>query len=753
MIWRASRVLLAAGAFLLPCRAEAVFFVCERADGVEVPCRVWLVPADRESAPVQIASGRRHPTAAGKYFVRAESPDGVLTAPAAVVVTEDRDGGEEARPDRLHLRPGARLEVPRAILGDTGAVHLLSLENGSIETLFLAQRRFSLARAGRAIVVGLAGPNRVAGVTRPFAVPAGGVVETPPFSMPSGASGHVILSWQFPAGDEAPTDDLCPLLRRGEETLKPAETHFDRDRLRWAVFYDVPQGEWSSLVVSRLWRANPSSVHVEAGRTTFLDPVALKRRPALSLRLDRAGELAGKPFAVTVYRVGEAECEPARIEARLLPDLKGDGAESEAERSGVSDVARVEHLDPGCFVSAFECEGRRTHVVSLLREEDAQVTGRLVPIRITGTLRWSGEDGPGFLRFTHLNDGAVEDEVEAATDGTFRASLWQPGYFSVRITPTDGGPAATKRLHIPAGTEVEEVGFDVPAGTFRYRVVDAASAEPVPAAALCCLPGLEGDLNRAEADEEGRIRFRLAAPTASAAPGPPRRLSFRVSAEGYEPEDVEITSLEPPAAESTVRLQKRDEETEFTALLPDGSAAGAAMVFLSPPGVPADDVARSQSSRCDQMGVCPLASTFSAGQPVAVVHPRAGVTMATVGELRRTGVLQLLPAAGGLDLRLSRGAESLQKVLSVVVVLRGLEVPVAALQTANLLAGAVGVAGAQRDAGGNPDALLRTSLLPPGAARVFVLARTRGASGPVEVAMTPVEVWIPHDRMLEASLP
>lgn len=752
MIWRVSRLLLAAGAFLLPCRAEAVFVVCERADGSEVPCRVWLVPADRESVPVQIAGGRRHPTAAGRYFLRAESLHGVLTAPAAVVVTDGLDE-EQPHPDRLRLRPGARLEVPRAILGDTGAAHLLSLESGSIETVFLAQRRFSFAPAGRAIVVGLAGPNRVAGVTRPFVVPSGGAVESPPFGPPFAASGHVVLSWQFPAGGGAPIDDLSPLLRRGEVTLRPTETRFDGDRLRWAIFYDVPQGDWSGLVESRLWRATPAAVHVEEGRTTFPDPVVLKRRPTLSLRLDRAADLAAKPFAVTLYRVSETECQPARIASRLLPALDEGSTAPVAERSRVVDSARVEHLEPGCYVAAFECEGRRTHEVSPLGEADAQVTGRLVPIEVTGTLRWSGEEGPGLLRFTHLNDGTVEDEVEAARDGTFRASLWQPGYFSVRITPSDEGPAATRRLHVPVGTDLREVVLDVPAETFRFRVVDAASSDPVPAAALCCLPGLENDLSRAQADEEGRIRFRLAAPTASSASMPTVRLSLRVSAEGYEPENVEITGLEPPAAETTVRLQRRDEEAKFTALLPDGSTAGAAMVFFSPFGVPADDVVRTQSARCDEMGACPLARGLPAGQPVAVVHPRAGVTMATAAELRRTGVLRLLSVAGGLDVRLSRGAESLQKALSVVVVLRGLEVPVAALQTANVLSGAVGVAGAQRDPGGSPNVLLRVSLLPPGAARVFVLARAPGASGPVEVAMTPLEVWIPHDGTLEASLP
>ena len=71
------------------------------------------------------------------------------------------------------------------------------------------------------------------------------------------------------------------------------------------------------------------------------------------------------------------------------------------------------------------------------------------------------------------------------------------------------------------------------------------------------------------------------------------------------------------------------------------------------------------------------------------MHPLAAITPTTVGDVTRTGLLHLLASAGGLVLRVSRGPESLHRLLSLVVILRGLEIPVAALQTANVMSGAV----------------------------------------------------------------
>ena len=594
--------------------AEGTYVLCERTEGIAVPCQIWLVPAEPERPPIEIASGVDTPVEVGRYFVRAVSAHGVLAAPAALVVisTSPTDRHE---PDRLRLRPGARVNIPQNLLGNAGAVQLLSLETGVFETVYLSQRRFSVAPSGRAIVVGLDGPDHVAGITRSFEVPSTGAVDVPSFVPPAKGSGHVIVSWRFPATDGPPTDDLVPVLRRGEMRLKPAESRWDHDLLRWAVFYDVPAGDWEAVVESRVWQAAPLTVRVSDSKTVFPDPVLLQRRPALTLRLERYEEMAQSPFSLTLFKVADGECDAKRIEAHLVPRLDADSATLVAERSGIVEQARIEALASGCYVAAFECAGRRTNATVRIEAEDAELSGKLRPIAVEGTLKWSGENGPGALRFTHLNDGPVEDEVEADEAGDFRATLWQPGYFSVRITPADSGPPVTKRLHVPPGTEAMEADFDVPSGTFRYRVVDAASDQPVESASACCLPGLEETLSRVEADVEGRIRFRIAAPSKSGAPAQSERtrLTLTFSAKEYEPETVQVDPFSAPVAEATVRLHRLDDARTFFARLPDGSRASRASVFLIPPGVAADDLARTVIVPCDAEGLCRLGRPIPPG--------------------------------------------------------------------------------------------------------------------------------------------
>jgi len=730
--------------------AAAIHLVC-KSPSATVPCRIWLVPAEATRPVVELAGGRKASVEPGRYFLRAESPQGVLPAPAAVVVVPGES--EKGEPDEVLLRPGARVEVPDGLVGEAGAVHLLSLDSGAIETLFLAQRRFTLEPAGRAIAVGLAGPGLVAGVTAPFEVPGSGAVKVPPLQNPAPGTGHVVVSWAYPEGSARPDDGLTPLLRSGERTLEASESRFDRDRLHWAVYYDVPAGRWSAVVRSRRWRSTPREIEVIDRRTSFPDPVPLLRKAELTLGLERSGDLADEPFDVTVYRVPADECEPARRRGHLSPALDEERAEVLDRQRSVRGEARVPGVDPGCVAVAFECSGRRTHVVEEVGDEDLAIVGKLAPIHVTGTLRWSGKGGPGSLRFTHLNDGTVEDEAEADRDGAYRATVWQAGFFSVRIAPADGGPPATKRLRVPPGIESVEADFDLPSETFRFRVVDATSNEPVPGAVACCIPGLEEELARPAADADGRLAFRIPRPERERTAEDPVRLPLRFSAEGYEPSNLEIDPLRPPAGEEVVRLRKEDDRSRFFALLPDGSPAAGASVFLAPAGVASDDVARTAVVACDRAGECRLGKVYPESQSLAIVHAAAGITTATLGEISRTGTVRLLPRAGGFELRVVRGPQSLGRLLSLSVVLNGREVPVAALQTALLIGGAPVGGGAQVAPGGPPEALLRATLLPPGGVRVGILARVPGSSGPAEIVSPARDVWVPGDAPAEIQLP
>jgi len=748
---RALRGLLLLPALALSGHSRAVFLACEQANGTTVPCRIWLVPADGLSPLIPLAGGERTETAPGRYFVRAESSSGVLAAPAAVTITES---GAEAKevPDRIRLRPGARVAIPRELLADGGALHILSLETGAIETVFLSQRRFTTAPAGRVIAVGLSGPNRIAGITRSFVVRDHGV-DVPGFSPPSRSSGHVVLSWQFPSGVSDDGNDLSPVLRSGKAVLRPFASRFDGGRSHWAVFYDVPAGTWRADAGSHHWRADPTEVTVTDNGISFPEPIPLRTLPSVSLRLERPDGLREDPFSVRLLKVDGDDCAPARIEAHLLPEVDADSVTVVAERTGIVDLVRLDAVEPGCYVAIFDCRSRRAHALVSMGDSDTEVTGVLSRIAITGTLKWAGTGGPGRIRFTHLNDRTVEDEVEAGPDGSFNAVVWQPGTFSVRIAPVDDGPGATKLLAVPRGVESKESDFDIPAAVFRYRFVDAVTASPIPEASLCCLPALEDEMARPVSDAEGRVRFRLSPPARSGSAALSASLALKVTAEGYESEDIRIAGGEPPVKETTIGMRKREDGEEIRVALPDGSPAGGAAVVSSAPGSAADDLARTKVIRCDQDGAFRLPRKSGDGEVVAIVHAGAGVTAATAGELRTAGSIRLLPASGSLEVQVERGPEALRQQVSLVLVLRGREVPVAALEMANLVGGAPGQAGAQRDPGGDPLIRLRASLLPAGAARALVVSRTPGSAGPSRAVTAPVDVFIPFDREIATTTP
>lgn len=752
MTRKALRPLLSLLALLASAECRAVFLACSVSDGTAVPCRIWLVPLDPTSALIPIHAGEQSPTPAGRYLLRAESPQGVLAAPASVVVTEPSDE-PKSTPDRLVLRPGARLEFPPALLEDGGTAHVLSLETGAIETVFMSQRRFSVVPAGRAIVLGLRGPNRIAGVTRPFAIPKGGVVDAPSFDTPTDASGHVVLSWQFPTGLADGSDDLSPHLEGPGASLRPDFSYSDRGQLHWAVFYDVPAGSWQATMESRSWHCVPLQVSIEPGKVAFPDPVALTANASLALMLGRPDSLRELPYSVRLFRVTDSACEPARIGAHLLPELDPESVDLVAERSAATGVVRVDRLKPGCYAAAFECGGHHAHGLSALRDTDAELSATLSPIEISGSLAWSGRAGPGALRFTHLNDGTVEATVDAGEDGAYRAIVWQPGTYSIRIRPSDDGAGVTKILRVPAGREFQTADFDLPAGVFRYRVVDESAGSPVIGARLCCLPGADDESSTVRSDAEGRLRFRLAQPASSGAVETSIDLSLRITAEGYEPEDVRLGSTKPNEPESLVRLRKRDDETEINVLLPDGTPARGALVFLAPLDAPPDDLARTRTIRCDEDGIARLSKSLPDGQPAAFVHPAGAIAVSNAGDLRRSGSITLPAAAGRLDLRLSRGPLTSTRQISLVLLLNGVAVPVAAAEMSNLLAGSTGFVGAQRDPGGEATIALRASLLPAGPAKVYVLARAPGLGEPSRVVLAPRDVWIPHESDVIATLP
>jgi hypothetical protein len=703
-----------------PPPGETLLFRCE-ARGAEprreVPCRVCLVPGEPEQEPPCAPPGEPLFASAGRHPLRAFADGLVLAGDEAIEARPMRNA--RTRTVTLLLDPGGDVATAGAP-ADATSLELASLVSARRDRAAVPRDAAIPMPEGEVLAFAWKNEELLA-ISRPAKVTRGG--STPlSFAPPEKGSGHVVVQ-------AAENIDGQVLL---EASGKPgAARPPSASTPRIAVFYDVPAGRWMAELRSERWSAEPVALDIRPGGASAAALPPLRPRPTLTVDLLLDPGLAESPRRLSLHRCAPGEwASYGRLDPERCPLI------------ATSREARVlfAGLEARWHVLEVEIGGRRLRrAIDLRTGVDQEEKLPIEATRLSGRVLRGRRGVPADIELECLENPGDTVSARSGPDGAFRAVLWPQGSWraEVRADRMERGDAALFPLDAPKPGPLAR-SFELPPTEVRLALLDAKTREPVPEASVAFLAF--GKPRWRAADDSGEVRLSAV---------PPGSLEFHAEAEGYRSRQAQFEIEDSPALQSfELALSPLDPENEFQAVLPTGSAASSARVFV---GASASGLERERVD-CDADGICRLGEKPAEGEGMLVAHPDSGFTVLPAGEAIAAGRVRLSPAGGILRIAPLRGEALADTLLQVTVSIPGATLPPVWLDN---LAYAIGRPSRTAVFPGARSGFFLSGL-PAGGVTVTITAARRdesGGFGAPSVVAGPLALDLPLENAVELEIP
>jgi hypothetical protein len=637
--------------------SAASSFTCRQEGGQAVPCTIFAVPADTALPLVVAKSGEERVFAPGQYVLRAGAPGLALAQHRAMIVV-DSDAESTTNSAALPLGPGGEVDVSGLPLPPEGAAEVLSLTSGRVDILFLRREHRIPFPVGSVAVVGLAGPNRVVGVTAPWDLGTALVARPESFHRPKDGTGNLLVRVDYPQVSlpRESFDVEVGLTRPPDVSLTPVASSRAPTRAFYALFLDVPAGVYALRIATKRWMAPSASVNVRIGETVIAEDLLLREKPTLSVTLqdERPSEKQEVSLWTCEDRVfaegytswpdlGKCTLVGSRV---IQPPAEAIFRQLESRRYFVRASSGLRRL------------GRR---VDLRAGESRREDFRFETVKLLGRILRGDHPLQAEATFKDYDSDEVQGRTISDFGGGYGIDLWNPGTFRVQIEPPEQSGAPPEALFIKTTVGLNQQDLTLPERNLVLRVLDEAARKGVRSARVSFQTAWE--FEELQTNESGEI----ALPSTVDTP-----LRGRVSASGYGSTAFTF-SVRPgpdPQVFEVVLKHSRDDES-FSAVLPSGLPAAEALVFVQQRGATQGFLRIG----CDEAGVCRLTGQRDSPVTLWILHPSAGVTPVSSEVALRDGVVPLLPRAGDLAVEVQRGPVAAEHSLQAAVSVGDIPVP------------------------------------------------------------------------------
>jgi hypothetical protein len=522
-------------------------------------CRVHLIPQEDPAAEHRYACGTWFQPPVGSYNAWLETADRISDPWTVIYGGAPSKGGLAAV---VPVHPAGHVGTPAGRSPANGEeLRILSLDShGTRNGGRIFERRVRQEEAGNPVlmpagrlVVGRF--DRKSGdavaLSRPTSLQAGGAVRIWPEPPADGADLLVVLRKPSRTGEAAGT----MLSVDDGERRRDADICIDGNRII-AIWYGI-----DARTVTVSFRAEKLTwpqreVRLAHRRVSTIRDRA-ERLPKLGVSIT-APDDATLPDTLTVTVARVADERPVATGSiapgapRQFEDLP---AELHRVTLGVGDWRFFKDVD--------------------LSTGDGEVVFDLEPITIAGTVFLGKEPAAAELRF-HNHGNWVSVRTDDA--GSYRATLWHAGYYSIRIA-VNGSPRAPFTQHF---TPIDESGtrdFHIPPTSYVLRVHDADTGAPVEGAKVNV-----GNVWRDDADVEQSLLDSTVTDDSGSTALPPLRagrLLLTVAAKGYAEGRLEhaIVPDDRVPHELTMALHPVRRSARLRLLLPNGGPLAGAEIW------------------------------------------------------------------------------------------------------------------------------------------------------------------------------
>ncbi len=494
----------------------------------------------------------------GTFRLDVKSDD--VVSSSRPVVTSDGKPSAVIQELRIQVVRAGLLHIPSGSYPAGSRIDVLSTKTG-----MLYQRRM-----GReASIVSVPAEPSVAGVLDParrligfmkIDPAASELVELPALPRLRRDFGQLHVGFRYPEDFEEKGRTLSPILITDRGRF-PADTVVERGASLEAFWFDTPATEGLVYLESLAWTtADVVKVRVPDRAALGLASMPLARRPPLTVTFDAAERFAGQAVSLDLLDCREVE------DSTGSPDLSRCTPVS-TRRGLASDSFRFERLALTTYALKWRCAGLSDVLrVDIRKAAPLNRTIRIKPVEVRGKV-WRGADPVGGVRLSFAS-ATVGSETTAETDedGAFEVELPRPGQYEVRIETPKGRVLETV-ASVKMGTDLE---FLIPQNDLRARVVELTGGSPVPGARVTGTM-LVGDGNStwiavASADGEAALP-----------PLPNGVLRLEATAEGYEPSDPVVITVDSETREqlAEIRMTRADGRRLSLFELSGAPAAGA----------------------------------------------------------------------------------------------------------------------------------------------------------------------------------
>lgn len=664
------RFLLGLGSLLaiaVPGRAQVEeLFRCVAKGKDVTPCTVCLVPyilgkeyvCTQDRVPVSIPPGR--------YEIRAwDKTRGLVMAQNSSVTVQREDKSPAGKPfaTMVDLGPGGSVEVPVGTLPPTGAVQILSLATGRVDTLFLDHEHDVPFPAGSTLAIGLAAAKKLVGVTRPFEVRPGSVTTVSSFPRPPSGKGDLLVRFDYPE------DRPLEMKQDVEITLTPSDvmaatparasaaTNLPKDA-HYSFFYGLSSGRYSVNINSRYWRIRPASVEVKSGEFRIADEIPILFKPRIAAEVHDATPSGGDRYDLTLY-----ECPRLGPGTLVWPDLKSCTPIRTATTT--KDVQFL-GLDARWYFLLAKSGKRKAGAHVDLRDGlDKKVPIEFRRTHVHGTVSRGGSGIVADLRFQNL-DEETASPARSGTDGSFDVDLFTAGLYDVFVAPPAMGPGREAKFSLDLMSMPDDLrrDFEIPRGDVKVLLLDEKSRQPVDGATLTVT--IAGSGQTLAADSLGEVLL---------PPIPPGPLSGSADAKGYARQRTTLPIKDTDELQRfEVLLRPLRDDLSFQVVSPTGAPVPSPMLF-----------GRFDGSRflliqpCDSDGLCRFAAAPAAGEIFFLAQKDLGLTTFPGEVAVDQHSVTMNPSGGKLVLSMKRGVQTATAMLAVEAEINGTPVPLDAL--------------------------------------------------------------------------
>jgi hypothetical protein len=632
--------------------ANPVSFICDAGDASRnVPCRVSLVPRDYTLRVQTIESDKVTELPPGLYDLRA-SADGLALATNTTlrIVPEP----SPPRRIRLTLAPGGWIRLESGFVPSGGAVQILSLATGRLDTVFIDRESQLPFPAGKIVATALAGQERFVGVTSPHIVIAGKEERLERVHLSKPGTTDVILKIAY--GDVTPAParhDVELSISKDAPPLHPEATSNAVDH--YSFFYDVPKGRYRVDLKSRYWWTPEATVDVVSAPVALDSGIQLRARPSLTIRVTEGQESAAAGFHYSLFECSDGVFGPGTA---ATPDPTKCRVLTSGNASG---KARVDFLAPRWYFVVTERDAfRAARQVDMRDGVDADLAVDFRETRLTGHVRSRSEPVSAELTAVGEEEGKHVATGEAGADGAYALVLPAEETFRLTVMPPGVSERDAAVFRVSTHGLSMESDFDIPATKAFVVVTDAETQAPLEGARVTFVRA--GGSEDRETDPLGKAALPLL---------PKGETRIDVAADGYRGETVTTQLAETEEAQLIpVHLRRTLPENSVRIHLPSGAAPPRSEVFVFASGG-----AVLEKEMCDADGLCQLANSPPQGALILGAGVEGGMTIEAADLALTAGDLTLRPAGGVLRVAVSRGPQSKDQVFRLGIMLEGVTIP------------------------------------------------------------------------------